>query len=124
MTPCSLHRNLVALHREAAASGQVRFGGKSPPRSAVCSFHLGSVFKVHPGSSALPLTSYVLDPVSSPPRIICGIPPARLKGGQHTIAGSVFPSAPPMQVLAIVRSTETVAWGWWPVLISGLNHCA
>ncbi len=91
MTPaCCKGYPLAPHHKARRLRGQVRFGSKSPLRSAVCSFHLGSVFKVRPGSSALPLTSYVLDPVSSPPRISCGIPPARQKGGQFSVLGRCF----------------------------------
>ena len=86
MTPVPWTRCLIAAPPlSAVLAGQVRFGNKSPLRSAVCSFYLGGAFKVHPGSSALPLTSYVLDPVSLATRITSAIPPARLKGGQLSI---------------------------------------
>lgn len=85
MTPCLGSRDPIAAPPQSALLlGQVRFGGNNTPLSAVCTFHLGGAFKVHPGASALPLTSYVLDPVSLLARISSSNPPARI-GGQLSI---------------------------------------
>ena len=87
------------------------FKNKNTFFSALCSFHPSGALSVHLASSCLPLTSYVLDSVSLPPRITCGIPAARLIQGQLRFVGTVF-SDLSAHVQAQLRYASQSGIGW------------